>query len=57
MHEILDSFTSYLVAFGLLISSNTDTILTWGGLALLVIRLVADAPRAWKNIRSTWRDD
>lgn len=51
MHDLLDSVTSYIVAFGLVIASNTDSILAWGGIALLVIRLIADTPRAWKNIK------
>ena len=57
MHEILDSITSYVVAFGLLLSSNLDSFLSWGGLLLLVIRLIADGPRAWKNIKGAWRRD
>ena len=55
MHELLDSITSYVVALGLLLSSNLDSFLSWGGLLLLVIRLVTDGPRAWKNIKEWFK--
>ena len=51
MHDFIDGLTSYAVAFVVLLSTNSDTILAFGGMALLVIRFIADAPRAWKNIK------
>lgn len=57
MQDVLEGITSYIVAFGLLIAHNTDSILAWGGIALLVIRLIADTPRAWANIKGWFRND
>lgn len=51
MQALSDSLTSYAVVFVILLSANSDTILAFGGMALLVIRFIADAPRAWKNIK------
>lgn len=55
MHNVIDAMTSYLIALGVMLSQSSDSILTIGGLVLLVIRLVADAPRAWKNVKR-WRN-
>lgn len=51
MHDMIDMTSSYVIGFMLLLSQNSDTILAFGGMVLLVIRFIADAPRAWKNIR------
>ena len=57
MHELLDSLTSYGVAFVVLLNTNSDTILAFGGMALLLVRFIADAPRAWSNIKGWFRRD
>lgn len=57
MNDFVETTTSYAVALGVMIASNSEGILTYGGLLLLVIRLIADAPRAWANIRRLWRDN
>ena len=51
MQEVLDSMFSYVIALGALLMSNSDHILTVGGLVLLVLRLMADAPRAYNNVK------
>lgn len=51
MNDFVETGTSYVVAFGALLADNGDQILTFGGMALLVIRLIADAPRAWANVK------
>lgn len=50
MEQIRDAITSYLIAVGMLFCSNIDQIVTWGGFVLLVVRLIADVPRAYRTL-------
>jgi len=51
MNEWLDAMMSYTIALFTLLYANTDMILSIGGLVLLVIRLLADTPRAIRTIK------
>lgn len=55
MHDFLDSTTSYAAGVsGALLSAQWHNVgsevLFWGSLLLLVVRLIADIPRAYKTI-------
>lgn len=52
MTEMLEAATSYLAALFMLLWASSDEILQAGGLLLLVVRLIADAPRAVTAIKS-----
>lgn len=56
MNEALDGVTSYLVALFLIITSNMDHLTLWGGLLLFVVRMIADGPRAFKQIKRWFRE-
>lgn len=57
MHEFVEKAASYIVAGFALLSANIDAILQWGGLILLLLRLVSDAPRAWAVVRKVFKRD
>lgn len=55
MHDFLDSVTSYAAGVsGAVLSTQWHDIgsevLFWGSLILLVVRLIADTPRAYKAL-------
>jgi hypothetical protein len=54
MDHFLDSVLSYVIAFVLMFASHVNELVQWGGLILLVVRLIADAPRALEAIKG-WR--
>lgn len=54
-HDVLESITSYAIgvlaiAFDAMLA-NAPTIMTIGGLVLLVMRLYVDGVRAWKTYK------
>lgn len=51
MNDLWDASMSYVLAFVALMYTNSDVILQVGGLILLVVRLIADAPRAWATVK------
>lgn len=51
MNNWLDAAVSYVVAAVAMLYTNTDMILSIGGLILLVVRLLADAPRAIRTVK------
>jgi hypothetical protein len=57
MHDFLEAGTSYIVAVWAILYTNIDSIVSWGGLLLLFIRLIADAPRAYKVLKDTYGKD
>jgi hypothetical protein len=55
LDQIWDTVLSYLVALGTIILGNMDSIVSWGGFLLLIVRLIADVPRAYNQIRSLFK--
>ena len=51
MHEIADSSTSYAIALFAMFYAHIDQIVSWGGFVLLIVRLIADGPRAYKTLK------
>jgi hypothetical protein len=59
MHYVLEGVTSYVIAFFLMFVSHVDSIVSWGGLILLFVRLIADGPRAYEVMKDKldeWRE-
>lgn len=54
-HLFWDWWSSYCLAFFLLFYDQLDTIVSWGGFVLLIVRLVADGPRAYKTLKDYLR--
>jgi hypothetical protein len=55
LHVFWDWYASYALAFFLLFYDNVDSIVSWGGFILLMVRLIADGPRAWRTIKE-WKN-
>lgn len=51
MQHYLDGVASYGLAFFMMIYGASDQILAIGGLVLLLVRIVADGPRAIRNVK------
>jgi hypothetical protein len=51
LYYIWDSYMSYVLALFLLFYDNIDQVVSWGGFILLIVRLIADGPRAARTIK------
>lgn len=51
MHDVWDALSAYLAACVIMLAAHTESILSWGGLLLLCVRLIADVPRALRELR------
>lgn len=51
MSDFIEGASSYIIVLMALVVSQADSILTWGGLLLLCVRLIADLPRAWAVLK------
>jgi hypothetical protein len=49
--DIWDTWASYCLSVFLLFYDQLDTIVSAGGFVLLVVRLLADGPRAYKTLK------
>lgn len=55
MHDAWDVLSAYLAAAVVMLAANTDTILAWGGPLLLCVQLIADVPRAIRELRGWFK--
>lgn len=51
LHDFWDWWASYTLSIFLLFYDQLDTIVSVGGFVLLIIRLIADGPRAYKTLK------
>lgn len=54
LYYFWDGYSSYVLGAFLMLFGNIDSIVSWGGFILLIVRLIADGPRAWRTIKD-WR--
>lgn len=46
-----DWYSSYVLSLFLMFYGSLDNIVSWGGFVLLIIRLIADGPRAYRTLK------
>lgn len=51
LHQFWDWWSSYTLSAFLLFYDKLDSIVSVGGFVLLIIRLIADGPRAYKTLK------
>ncbi len=51
LHEFWDWYASYVLSLFLLFYDRLDSVVSIGGFVLLIIRLIADGPRAYRTLK------
>lgn len=51
LHQFWDLYSSYTLSLFLMFYGSLDNIVSWGGFVLLIIRLIADGPRAYRTLK------